>query len=165
MSVNSQFEEVAVDRIDETVVTQQPGYAATEQVSYDAAAERRMGMFRITRIIYSVLAFLEILLGLRFFLKMIGANPDSGFGGFMYGITAPFAAPFAGLIGTPIFGNVILEATTLIAMVVYALLFWGIVQVVRIVADRPSARSVTRTTREQIPAAGTDRTTHSVRRD
>jgi len=165
MSVNNQFEEVAVDRVDETVVTQQSGYAATERVSHDAAAERRMGMFRISRILYSILGFLEILLGLRFFLKLIAANPDSGFGVLIYGVTAPFVAPFATLIGTPVYGGMIFEATTLIAMAVYALLFWGIGQVVRIISDRPSARSVTRTTREQIPSTGTDRTTHSVRRD
>ena len=154
-----------MDRRDETVVTQQPGYAATEQISHDVAAERRMGMFQIKRIIYSILALLEILLGLRFFLKLIAANPDSGFAVFLYGITALFVAPFASLIGTPTYGGMIFEATTLIAMAVYALLFWGIIQVVRIVSDRPSARSVTRTTREQIPSTGTDRTTRSVRRD
>lgn len=165
MMENKDINDVAVDRREETVVTQQPGYAATEQISHDVAAERRMGMFRITRIIYSILGLLEILLGLRFFLKLIAANPDSGFAVFMYGITAPFVAPFASLIGTPAYGGVILEVTTLIAMAVYALLFWGIVQVVRIVADRPSARSVTRTTRESIPGTGTDRTTHSVRKD
>ena len=31
-------EEVAVDRREETVVTQQPGYTATEQVTRDVAA-------------------------------------------------------------------------------------------------------------------------------
>lgn len=165
MNDNLDNNTVAVDRRDETVTTQQPGYAATEQVSHDVAAERRMGMSRIVRIIYTLLGLLEIFLGLRFFLKLIAANPESGFSVFVYGITAPLIAPFAGLIGTPAYGSMIFEATTLIAMGVYALLFWGIIQGVRIIADRPSARSVTRTTREQIPATGTDRTTSSVRRD
>jgi uncharacterized membrane protein len=160
---NQSGSNVAVDRREETVTTQQPGYVATEQVSRDVAAERRMGMFRLTRIIYTVLGLLEILLGLRFFLKLIAANPDSGFAGFIYGITGLFVAPFGGLIGTPAYGGMIMEVTTLIAMAVYALLFWGIIQVVRIVADRPSARSVTRSTREQVQSAGTDRTTHTTR--
>jgi uncharacterized membrane protein len=165
MTENKQFDEVAVDRRDETVITQQPGFAATEQVSHDVAAERRMGLFRITRIIYSVLALLEILLGLRFFLKLIAANPESGFAWFVYGITGLFVKPFADLVSNWSTGNTIIEVTTLIAMAVYALVFWGIVRVTRIAADRPSARSVTRTTHEQIPATGTDRTTHSVRRE
>ena len=165
MSINDQIVDVAVDRVEETVVTQQPGYAATEQVSHDAAAERRMGLAQTTRIIYSILGFLQILLGLRFFLKLIAANADSGFATLIYGVTAIFIAPFAGLIGTPTSGGIILEITTLIAMAVYALIFWGIIQVVRIVADRPSSRSVTRTTREQSSGTGTNRTTRSVRKN
>ena len=161
MSVN-QPNQVAVDRREETVVTQQPGYAATEQVTRDVAAERRLVLFQVTRIVWSVLGLLEILLGLRFMLKLIAANPNSGFAVFMYGITGPFMAPFKGLIGTPTSGGTILEVTTLIAMAIYALLFWGVVRVIQIVADRPSARTVTRSVREQTPG-GSERTTHTTR--
>ena len=122
---NQPINEVAVDRREETVVTQQPGYAATEQVTRDVAAERRLGLYQVTRIVWTILGLLEVLLGLRFMLKLIAANPDSGFAAFMYGITGPFVAPFAGLVGTPTSGGTILEVTTLIAMAVYALFFWG----------------------------------------
>jgi hypothetical protein len=137
-----QIHEESVDRREETVTTQQPGYVSTEQVIYDVAAERRQGLFQITRIIWTVQSILMILLGLRFLLKFIGANPVSGFAWFIYGITGPFVAPFTGLIGTPMSGGTILEVTTLIAMGIYVLIFWGIVSVVRIVVDRPSARIV-----------------------
>jgi hypothetical protein len=66
MSENQPINEIAVDRRAETVTTQQPGYAATEQVTRDVAAERRQGLSLITRIIYTILGVLEILLGLRF---------------------------------------------------------------------------------------------------
>jgi hypothetical protein len=95
-------------------------------------------------------------------LKLIAANPNSGFAVFMYGITGPFMAPFKGLIGTPTSGGTILEVTALIAMAVYALFFWGVVRVIRIVADRPSARTVTRSVREQTPG-GSEHTTHTTR--
>ena len=163
MTVNQPINEVAVDRREETVVTQQPGYAATEQVTRDVAAERRQTLFLINRIMWSIAGLLEILLGLRFMLKLIAANPDSGFAAFIYGITRPFIAPFADLIGTPTSGGIILEVTTLIAMAIYALIFWGIARVIQIVADRPSARTVTRSTREQTPDAGVERTTHTTR--
>ena len=39
MTVNQPINEIAVDRREETVVTQQPGFAATEQVIHDVAAE------------------------------------------------------------------------------------------------------------------------------
>ncbi|MBN1873710.1 MAG: hypothetical protein JXA33_05735 [Anaerolineae bacterium] len=74
----------------------------------------------------------------------------------------PFIAPFTGLIGTPASGGIILEITTLIAMAIYALIFWGIVHVIQIVADRPSARTVTRSMREQTPNTGTERATHTI---
>ncbi len=164
MSENQPTNQVAVDRREETVVTQQPGYAATEQVTRDVAAERRLVLFQVTRIVWSILGLLEILLGLRFMLKLIAANPNSGFAVFMYGITGPFMAPFKGLIGTPASGGMILEVTTLIAMGIYALIFWGVVRVIQIVADRPSARTVTRSVREQTPGTGTVRTTHTITR-
>ena len=163
MSVNQPINQVSVDRREETVVTQQPGYAATEQMTRDVAAERRMTLFQITRIVWSILALLDILLGLRFILKLIAANPDSGFAVFIYGITGPFTAPFGGLIGTPTSGGMILEMTTLIAMAIYALVFWGVVSVMRIVMDRPIARTVTRSVREQTPGTGVERTTHTTR--
>ena len=70
MSENQPINEVAVDRRAETVTTQQPGYAATEQVTRDVAAERRQGLALITRIIYTILGGLEILLGIRFVLQV-----------------------------------------------------------------------------------------------
>jgi len=155
---------VSVDRREETVVTREPGYAATAQVTRDVAAERRLRLVLVTRIIWAVLGLLEILLGLRFLLKLIAANPDSGFAVFIYGITKPFIAPFALLVGTPTAGGVIFEATTLIAMAVYVLLFWGIVSVVRIAVNRPIARTSTRSTRERTPGGGEERTTHTTTR-
>jgi YggT family protein len=166
MSDNRPISELSVDRREETLVTNQPGYASTEQVSRDVAAERRLRFAQITRIIWTVLGVLEILLGLRFALKLIAANPDSGFAALMYGITGVFVAPFNALVGTPASGGVILELTTLIAMAIYALFFWVVVRVLRVAADRPSARTITRSVREQTPDgsisdAETERTTHT----
>lgn len=165
MSDDQRFNEVSVDRREETVVTEQPGYAATEQVTRDVAAERRLRLALVTQIIWAILGLLEILLGLRFVLKLIAANPDSGFAALVYGITKPFLTPFTALVGTPQSGGTILEVTTLIAMAVYALFFWGVVRVVLIAANRPSARTVTRSVREETPGGtGNERTTHTTRR-
>ncbi len=163
MSENQPIGELSVDRREETVVTQQPGYTATEQVTRDVAAERRQMLFQITRIIWTALALLELLLGMRFALKLIGANPDSGFAVFMYGITGVFVAPFTGLVSTWFSGETILEVTTLIAMAVYALFVWVLVRLIPIVTDRASSRTVTRSTHEDTPGGkGNERTTHTV---
>ena len=105
MSDIQPIHELGVDQRDETVTTQQPGYATTEQVTRDVAAERRLGWFQVSRIVRTLLVILEILLGMRFVLHLIAANPDSGFAVFIYGITGVFVAPFKGLIGTPASGG------------------------------------------------------------
>ncbi|HEX7434923.1 MAG TPA: hypothetical protein VF326_14835 [Anaerolineaceae bacterium] len=162
MDEDQEINDVAVDRREETLVTRLPGYVATEQVVRDVAAERRMGLFQFNRIMWSLLVFLEIMLAFRFVLRLIAANPDSGFAMFMYGITGVFVGPFNGLIATPTSGGTALEVTTLIAMGVYALIFWGIAYGVRMVLDRPHGRTFTRTTREQTPGGeGNVRTTHT----
>lgn len=151
-----------VDRREETVVTRQPGFVATEQVVRDVAAERRMGWFLFNRIMWSALVLLEILLAFRFVLRLIGANPNSGFAMLLYGISGVFVGPFNGLVGTPTTGGAPLEVTTLIAMAVYALIFWGIAYFIRMLADRPGASSFIRSTREQTPGSnGSVRTTHT----
>ena len=155
--------EVPVDRREETVVTQQPGFAATEQVTRDVAAERQLVIFQFTRIIWTILGILEVLLAVRFMLKLIGANPESGFAVFMYGLTGVFTAPFTGLVPNWVSGATILEVTTLIAMAIYALLFWGVVRLIPILTERARARTITRVTREQTPGTGTERTTHTTR--
>jgi YGGT family len=160
MSENLPVGTGSVDRREEVVTTQQPGYATTERVTYDAAAANRIRVYRMNRIIWSILGLLEILLGLRFMLKLIAANPDSGFGSFIYAVTGIFVAPFSNLLSTWSSGAMVLEVSTLIAMMVYAMFFWGVVYVLRIVMDRSSARTVSRTTREISPD-GVQRTTHT----
>jgi uncharacterized membrane protein len=164
MSTNQPINPTPVDRREEVVVTEQPGYQATEQVTVDVAAERRIGLFQINRVIWSILTLLEVLLGLRFALKLISANPDSGFAAFIYSITNPFIAPFANLIGTPSSGAMVFEVTTLIAMAIYALIFWGVVRVITIIVDRLGARMVTRSVREETPG-GVERTTYTTKND
>lgn len=154
-------EELAVDRRSETATTQHPGYAATEQVTRDVAAERRMRSSQVNRVMYTILGILEILLALRFILKLIAANPDSGFSQFIYGITGFLTAPFTTLLNTPTSQGYTIELTTLIAMAVYALLFWVLIRVIQIFSDRPSSRSVTRSTQQQISNDGTERTSHT----
>lgn len=142
---------IAVDRREETLITRHPGYSETEQVVHDVAAERRMRLFQFKRILWSMMVLLQVLLATRFLLRMIAANPDSGFVMLIYGVTGIFVGPFNGMIETPTPGGSPIEVTTLIAMVVYWVVFWGIVYAVKLVLERPSAYSFTRTTSEQTP--------------
>ena len=160
----SQIDEVAVDRREETVVTQQPGYTSTLQVTRDVAGEQRLKVFQLTRILNALLVFLEVLLGMRYVLKLIGADPASSFATLVYGMTWLFLAPFTGLIATPTSGGSILEMTTLIAMAIYVLVVWGIVTALPIVLVRSRARSTSRSTVERVPGVpGNKRLTRRAR--
>ena len=163
MSENLPNNELAAERREEIVRTQQPGYASTQQVTRDVAAESRLRMTQITRIMWTVAGVLEILLGLRFMLKLIAANPGSGFAGFIYGITGVFTAPFNTMLVSPASGGSILEVTTLIAMAVYALFFWVVARVIVIAIERTSARTISRSVSEQTPGPpGNERTTRTI---
>jgi hypothetical protein len=110
--------------------------------------ERRIFTFKATYVVWLVFGILEALIALRIGLKLIGANPASPIAVFIYGVTGLFLLPFSGLVGTPTAGNMVLEISSVIAMLVYALLAWGIERIIWVIFYRPraSAVGVTRTT-------------------
>ena len=79
---------------------------------------------------------------------LIGANPDSPFAAFVYGFTDLFLAPFAGLVASPSVGGMVLEISTLIAMLVYALIAWVLDRIIWVIFYRPRGPmvAVTQTT-------------------
>jgi uncharacterized protein YggT (Ycf19 family) len=90
---------------------------------------------RINQFIWYALAILQGLLAIRVFLRLIAANPANPFASFIYSVTEPLTRPFVGIVGTPRVGDSVLELDTLIAMVVYILLFYAIVRLVELISD------------------------------
>lgn len=128
------------------------------QVSQTTTSQREPGLeqriftFKATYVIWLFVVILEALLALRIGLKLIGANPDSSFAALVYGFTDLFLFPFAGLIGTPTAGGMVLEITSIIAMLVYALIGWAFERLVWVIFYRPREAAVAvtqRTTDEQ----------------
>jgi uncharacterized protein YggT (Ycf19 family) len=93
-------------------------------------------------VIYMVLGVVEVLLAIRFVLKLLAANPQAGFAQLVNGLTAPLVAPFTGLLGNPSSsaGNQF-EVTSLVAMAVYALVAWLLTKIVGLVLNRTVSRS------------------------
>lgn len=85
-------------------------------------------IFRGTQIVWYVLSLLEILLAFRFVLKMTGANASAGFAYFIYTVTWPFTQPFAAVFGRTQLAGSVIEWTTLLAMLVYLIIAWGIIK-------------------------------------
>ena len=104
--------------------------------------------FKTTQIIVLVFGILEVIIGLRVVLKLVGANPGSPIVALIYSITTPFLAPFLGLIGSPTIGNMVLEASSMFAITIYALIALVLEKLIWVIFSRPrgSVVGVTETT-------------------
>ncbi len=118
------------------------------QTVADPYAARREQLFRIEQLIYLIFGIVEALIGIRFVLRLLAANPQAQFADFIYSVTAPLVAPFYGLFGVPTYRGAALELHSIVAIIVYALIAWLLVRLLWLAAgDR---RSATRTTTEYI---------------
>ncbi len=100
--------------------------------------------FNSGRIVYYILGLLEVLLGFRLVFKLLGANPGSGFVSFIYSMSEIFLVPFNAIFRSASTQGIetesLLEPSTIIAMVVYALAAWGIVKLLTIMTGRSDSR-------------------------
>jgi len=90
----------------------------------------------VRKLVYYVLGVLEALFAFRLIFKFLGANPGSAFVSFIYTISEVFLAPFIGIFRSAVSSGIetksVLESTTIIAMIVYALIAYGVVRLVEI---------------------------------
>ena len=117
----------------ETITTEGPKQApvVTTPVEPDATNSQT-----VEYLIYFFFGFLEILLAFRLVLKLMGAGVGSAFVSFIYGLTGLFILPFNGIFSRGYSPGLettsVLEPATLVAIIVYIILAWGIVKLVRI---------------------------------
>ena len=126
---------------------------------HEAGRERRVATFKVTQMIWVLLGVLEAAIGLRVLFKLIAVNPDNSFATLLYNLTGLFVAPFASLIGAPAVGGMVLEISSILAMIVYFLIAWGLERIVYVLFYRPRGPvSVSQTTvaeRTHNPGQGT----------
>lgn len=122
--------------VDNTVVRERtvvsgPAYTPTEYT-----------LGKVTQILNYILGVFEALMLLRFVLRFIGANPANAFAQLVYGLTEPMVALFNNLIPNPAVAgtNIVIEITTLIAMLFWALLFAAAVRLLRLAITPPDRR-------------------------
>jgi len=86
---------------------------------------------------------------LRQSFRLLRANQDNSFTQLLYHLSQVFVAPFDGIFHDQALGTrSVFELSTLIAMLVYALLAWGLVALSRVVfAPNESGRQWVTTTR------------------
>jgi hypothetical protein len=96
--------------------------------------EKKKTIFRTYQVIWYILGLIEVLLTFRVVLKILGANISSGFVNLIYIITDPLALPFKGIFRvTYIDTGAYLEWSTLVGMVVYLLVAFGLIQLMQLI--------------------------------
>lgn len=95
---------------------------------------------KFRRLMYYILGVLEVLLAFRLVLKILGSNPESTFVSAIYALSGIFVAPFTGIFGEVategLETTAVLEPALIVAMVVYALVVYGIVKLFEIMTNR-----------------------------
>lgn len=93
-------------------------------------------IIRIKKIVYYILGVFEVLFAFRLIFKLLGANPGSAFVSFIYNVSGVFIAPFNGIFRSAVTEGIetrsVLEPTTIIAMIVYALIAYGVARLIEI---------------------------------
>lgn len=84
------------------------------------------------RIVWFIAGLITVLIALRFVFLLLGANRDAGFTDFIYSLSEPFVAPFNGIFGEPVYGTSVFEVSSLLAIVIYLLIAWGIAKLLTI---------------------------------
>lgn len=97
------------------------------------AFEKKKKIFRAYQIIWYVLVVIEVLLVFRLALQALGANPYTGFVSLVYLVSDPFALPFRGILTAGTSGTSVFDWSIIIAMIVYALIASGLVQIMQLV--------------------------------
>ncbi|MDQ6601335.1 MAG: YggT family protein [Chloroflexota bacterium] len=126
-------------------VVEQPYAAApvrdeyvSDRVVEDESVGRLSALDLATRIIWFLTGLLLVGLVARFILKATGANTASSFVSFIYNATAAFVAPFRGIFSDSASGSNVLEVSTIVAIVVWALIAFFVTWLLGILLGGPS---------------------------
>lgn len=129
-----------VDRYERERVVDSPAYTAPASASNvnvgptTAVVARNDAVWAVTRIVTLLFTVLEVLLLLRFILKVSGANANQPLVSGLYRITEPLVRPFQGIFPEPA-GPPVLDLAALLAVAFFFLIAALIVAVVRAITS------------------------------
>lgn len=108
------------------------------EIRQEEAQTVRYAISKMNDFLQWFMIVLQVTLGIRFLLRLIGADPGNLFAGFLFALTDIVLFPFRDIVKIPPFrANQVFELYTLIAMVIYALLFWAVRRFLRILVSSP----------------------------
>ena len=97
------------------------------------AARRSAGVTRVKQVIYFIFGVISVLLGMRFVLLLLGANAASPFVTLIDGLSRPLVLPFRGIFSEPALGGSVFEWASLVGIVVYSLVAYGLARGVELI--------------------------------
>jgi hypothetical protein len=112
------------------------GKAIDEVVGKDREVRRARVLARVSQVIDFLFFVVYSLLGIRLLLALIAARSGNGFVRLIHAVTQPFYAMFNGIVESPSANGYTLAVPIVIAMLVYALLHFGIKRLLRLIGTR-----------------------------
>jgi len=109
-------------------------------VQHVSMTEKSRYNFRAAAVVWFVVGVVEIFIAARFLGKLFGASAQSAFVNFIYQVSGPMVAPFTGIFGDTGTRTNTFETASLVALVVYAVIGWGLVVLIRIVTAPKGAK-------------------------
>src|SRR5665213_3197816 len=109
-----------------------PSNPAPAQIQGASMTEQSPYNFRATAVVGFIVGVVDIFIAARFLGKLFGASSQSAFANFIYQVSAPVVAPFTGIFGNSGSSTNTFETASLVAIVVYAAIGWGLVVLIRI---------------------------------
>ncbi len=122
------------DDVQETEVREtvtQDGNAIVERQTV-ARSSRMSPIVLAQRIVWLIVGFINVVIALRFVFLLLGANQGATFTDMIYSISAPFVSPFVGIFGEPAYGQSVFEVSSILAIVIYTLIGWGIAKLLTV---------------------------------
>lgn len=94
------------------------------------------------QLVWLLFGALEALIGLRVVLKFVAANPAAPFASLVYQASELFLWPFNGLVQNPSLNGMVLEISSIIAMLVYALVAWILASLIGLLISSRKSRAI-----------------------
>jgi uncharacterized protein YggT (Ycf19 family) len=94
------------------------------------------GYVRAIQIVWFIAGLIDVLVGLRFVLKLFGASEASPFVTLLYALTAPLVGPFQNIFPESGQRGFVFEPASLVAIAIYPLIAFGVVSLIRIISQR-----------------------------
>jgi YGGT family len=112
-------------------------------VEHIAVTEQGRYNFRAAAVVGLIIGVVDVVIAGRFLLQLLGASSQSSFVNIVYSVSAPLVGPFHGIFANSGSKANVFEPASLVAIVVYAVIGWGIVMLIRIATAPRGTRPAT----------------------